>query len=48
MAGEAVAEIEQLIAVGSETVHTLRLDPRWDPIRSDPRFQALLRRFGGR
>ena len=25
----------------------LRLDPRWDPIRRDPRFQALIRRYGG-
>ncbi|HEY6059755.1 MAG TPA: hypothetical protein VIV10_04160, partial [Gemmatimonadales bacterium] len=24
----------------------LRLDPRWDPIRHDPRFQALMRRSG--
>ena len=46
MAGEAVVEIEQLIAVGAESVHTLRLDPRWDPIRSDPRFQALFAKYG--
>jgi hypothetical protein len=24
------------------SVHTLRLDPRWDPIRDHPRFKALL------
>ena len=47
MAGEAVGKIEFLISVGSETVHSLQLDPRWDPIRSDPRFQALLRSYGG-
>ena len=50
-AGEADAaldEIERLLARPSWlSVHTLRLDPRWDPIRNDPRFQALLRRYGG-
>ena len=36
-------EIEQLLGgPGYLSVHTLRLDPRWDPIREHPRFQALL------
>jgi serine/threonine-protein kinase len=49
--GEAEAaldEIERLL-VGPSTLlsaHTLRLDPRWDPIRDDPRFQALLEKYG--
>jgi Flp pilus assembly protein TadD len=47
MAGDAAGKIEFLMPVGEETVHSLQLDPRWDPIRSDPRFQALLRRYGG-
>jgi len=51
-AGEADAaldEIERLLAQRSWlSVHTLRLDPRWDPIREHPRFKALLARYAGR
>jgi len=47
-AGEADAaldEIQRLLRRPSWlSVHTLRLDPRWDPIRDHPRFRALLRR----
>jgi TolB-like protein len=46
LADEALAEIEPLLAGPSFTsVHILRLDPRWDPIRDDPRFQALLEKY---
>ena len=39
----ALDEIEQLLAgPGWLSVHGLRLDPRWDPLRDHPRFQALL------
>lgn len=42
----ALAAIERLLAGTSRvTVHTLRLDPAWDPIRSDARFQALLVKY---
>ncbi len=42
----ALDEIEQLLAgPGYLSVHTLRLDPRWDPIRAHPRFQALLAKY---
>ena len=42
-ADAALDEIERLVRGPSWlSVHTLRLDPRWDPIRAHPRFQALL------
>jgi eukaryotic-like serine/threonine-protein kinase len=48
-AGEADAamnEIERLLIGPSwGSVHTLRLDPRWDPIRNHPRFKALLLKY---
>lgn len=51
-AGEAeaaVAQLEQLLAdpFPAIGVHTLRLDPVWDPIREHPRFKALLVKYGG-
>lgn len=43
----ALEEIDRLLGVPSHlTVYTLRLDPLWDPIRDDPRFQALVQRSG--
>jgi hypothetical protein len=46
-ADEALDEIERLLPGPSLlSVRTLRLDPRWDPTRSHPRFQVLLQRFG--
>jgi len=46
-ADPALDEIERLLAGPSlVTVHTLRLDPRWDPIREHPRFKALLVKYG--
>ncbi len=49
-AGDAEAaldEIERLLVGPSFlSIHTLRLDPRWDPIRDHPRFKALLAKYG--
>jgi serine/threonine-protein kinase len=43
---EALAEIEPLLARPSWTsAPMMRLDPRWDPIRKDPRFQVLLVKY---
>ena len=42
----ALVEIEQLLARPAVlSVHTLRLDPRWDPLREHPRFQRLLEQY---
>ena len=42
----ALDEIELLLTrPAALSVHTLRLDPLWDPIREDPRFQALLTKY---
>jgi len=43
---DALAEISRLLAGPSWlSIHALRLDPLYDPIRDDPRFQALLVKY---
>lgn len=45
----ALDEIERLLAGPSRlSVHTLRLNPLWDPIRDHPRFKALVTRYAER
>jgi hypothetical protein len=47
LVNEALSELEPLLVGPSWTsVHKLGVDPRWDPIREDPRFQALLEKYG--
>jgi serine/threonine protein kinase/tetratricopeptide (TPR) repeat protein len=43
---EAIETLNDLLSrSGSSTPHTLRLDPRYDPLRADPRFQGLLKKY---
>lgn len=40
----AFAQLEHFLALppAGQTANDFRLDPSWDPIRNDPRFQKLL------
>jgi len=43
---EAIDQLEHLMSIpGPFSIHFLRLDPAWDPLRNHPRFQDLLRRM---
>ena len=43
----ALDELAFLLEIPSPiTVAVVRLDPAWEPLRGDQRFQALLERFG--
>ena len=43
---EAFVWLEKAYAKHSSALATLKVDPLYDPLRSDPRFQELLRRVG--
>jgi TolB-like protein/Flp pilus assembly protein TadD len=46
---EAFRLLDHLFAVPSNlTVPMLKLDPAWDPLRQDPRFQALIDKYGAK
>ena len=43
---EAFHLLDHLLTVPNGlTVQTLKLDPTWDPLRNDPRFQALIEKY---
>ncbi len=42
----AFASLEAAYQEGSTLLTYLKMDPRWDILRSDPRFADLLRRLG--
>jgi TolB-like protein/DNA-binding winged helix-turn-helix (wHTH) protein len=43
---QAFAWLEKSVAMRSPGLVTLQVDPVFDPLRSDPRFEAVLRRVG--
>jgi TolB-like protein/Flp pilus assembly protein TadD len=45
---EAFRLIDHLLGIPSDlTIPMLKLDPVWDPLRKDPRFQALIDKYAG-
>src|SRR6266480_364507 len=46
--GRAIEILDGLLSRPSAvTVQTLRINPIWDPLRNDSRFQTLLKKYGG-
>jgi hypothetical protein len=46
---EAIEQLDVLLSRSGEmTPHVLRLDPRWDALRNNPKFEALLAKYAVR
>ena len=43
---EAFAWLQNLSQEHSNAMNTIKVEPGFDPLRSDPRFQDLMRRVG--
>jgi hypothetical protein len=43
---EAIACLEEACEQRSRSLVSLKIDPLWEPLRLDPRFQAVLRKVG--
>ena len=43
---DALADLEKAYSEHFSILTTLKVEPAFDPLRSDPRFQELLRRAG--
>jgi serine/threonine-protein kinase len=45
---EGIRQLEYLMSIPDHLgIGALRLDPAWEPLRHKPKFQALLRKYGG-
>jgi tetratricopeptide (TPR) repeat protein len=43
---DAIAHLDQAVAQRARRVIWMKVDPRWDPLRGDRRFEALVSRLG--
>ena len=43
---EAFEHLDAALSVRDARLTLLKIVPKWDPLRSDPRFQAALSRMG--